>query len=350
MEIGILTWFCGMNYGAQAQAYALQNTLKQMGHTCKIIAYYPDNYKYKNLKMSLNIEPKWYKHPRQILYSLRRMIQFKKFIKMHPTTVRINNISQVDSLNLDLIIIGSDEVVNCIHPFHTDAYFGVNIKKIPIMYYAPSSGALDEKYVVNDSIKNSLLRFIALAGRDKHTCQFLYNNTGRTAIQVLDPTMLYDFCEFVTKTTFENYILLYSFSSMTDYQDEIMHYAKEEGKIVISVGRYYKWADISLPYASVPEWVSLFANASIVITDSFHGLVFSIKYNKEFVLLGRNDKMNKNNDLLNELNISRTYWAKEQDISQYLKDNKIDYDSVNYILHTRIQESLEYIKKNLEKI
>lgn len=350
MKIGILTWFCGINYGGQAQTYALAKILENAGHQCYEVAYYPQRYQYINAKMSLNIENGWYKHPKQVFSSLKRMYVLNKFVAMHAKTKRVANGEQIDKLDVDVLIIGSDEVVNCNHPFFSNIYLGVGITKKPVIFYAPSSGALDINHALAEIEKDALKRSIALSGRDKHTCDFLEKNSGRVVEQVLDPTILYDFKDLHVDISYKNYILLYSFDSLEKYRDQITDYANENKFMIVSVGRYYKWANISKPYASEEMWVSLFTKAELVITDSFHGLVFSIKNSKEVVLLGRGDKLNKNNDLLEELGITKRYLNSNENIEAYLEDNAIDYEKVNATLEEKKRMSLDYLKRNLEKI
>lgn len=348
MKIGILTWFFGMNYGAQAQTYALAHYLESEGHQCELIAYYIRNYRFKNIRMNLNIEEKWYINPRQIIYSFRRMKRFRDFVRTHRLSPKIKEASSIDKLDYDLILIGSDELINCIHPFHESIYFGVGIKNTPIAYYAPSSGALQTDYVLEENIRQSLSRFVSLSGRDAHACEFLGNNTDKPVSQVVDPTLLYDFSDLLTPISYENYILIYSFNSMDVYSDKIKEYAEEKNKKILALGRYCSWADKSFPYATESEWISLFYHAHTVITDSFHGLVFSIKYQKEFVLLGRGDKLNKNNDLLCELGINRGYYTANQSIDSYLKETAFDTGKVYETLAQKITLSKHYIKKTLE--
>lgn len=351
MKIGILTWFFGMNYGAQAQTYALAHHLEKKGHTCELIAYYGKNYRFKNLKMNLKIEEQWYKNPRQILFSFRRMKQFENFIKEHKTSPKIRQVSSIDKLNYDIILIGSDELINCIHPFHDSLYFGVGIERTPTAYYAPSSGALQTDYALSEEIQSSLSRFVALSGRDEHACQFLrYNTKEKRVCQVVDPTLLYDFSNLLIPLPYRDYVLIYSFDAMDAYAERIREYAKESNLQVLALGRFCSWADQSFPYANEREWLSLLANSHTVVTDSFHGLIFSVKFHKEFVLVGRDDKLNKNNDFLQELGISRRYLAQGQQIASYLNESIIDTDAVYKVLEQKIFESENYIDTILEKI
>lgn len=350
MKVGILTYYFGMNYGGQAQVYALSHFLKAQGHDCYIVAYCPDNYKIINLKMSLNIEPKWYMHPRQIWRSFKRMYNFSKFISKHKITKKIQSIEDIDKLGLDAIVIGSDEVVNCKHPLHTNVYLGVGIEKTPVVFYAPSSGALEVKHQLTEIEKKALERSVAVAGRDLYTCEFFKNNGCKDVEYVVDPTLLYNFTDLECDLKLRDYILLYSFEALDDYKDVIQNYAKENSLKIVSLGRYYKWADISMAYATENEWVTAYKYAHVVITDSFHGLMFTLKNKKDFVLLGRSDKLNKNNDVLERFKIKKDYYNGQGSIQQYLEKTKIDYVEVYKILEKEVEKSKDYLLRSLDKI
>ena len=167
---------------------------------------------------------------------------------------------------------------------------------------------------------------------------------------MLDPTLLYEFREFAGTIKVQDYILLYSFDTLEDYKEVIQTYARDHSLPILSVGRDYKWVDYSLSYAKESEWLSAFQNAGLVITDSFHGLVFSIKYHKQFVLLRRPDKYSKNESLLEELNIQTEYYTKENSIGTYLSQNKVNYSMVNELLQLKIKESSQYLLEGLNNI
>lgn len=350
MKIGILTWFFGMNYGAQAQLYAMTHFLESQGHEVCIIAFYAPKYRITNLKMTLNIERDWYLHPRQLYYSIRRMFRFHKWIKRLPLTRIINNPIDIDGLSLDAIIIGSDELINCRHPLHTSIYFSEGITQTPIIYYAPSSGALDVQYQLASSSKTALQNICCVSGRDSYTCAFLKNNGCTNVECVVDPTMLYHFKELKVTFPIQDYILLYSFEPLDKYKKEICEYAECHSLKILSVGRFYKWANCSLPYATETEWISSFCNASLVITDSFHGLIFAIKNNKDFVLLGRTDKLNKNNDILEKLHITKTYYTQKESLDEYLHKYPINYSNVDEMLEKEIEHSKNYLLRSLQKV
>lgn len=117
MNIGILTYAGGLNYGAQAQLYAMTNYLKEKGHNITVLMFKPKYYFVKNIKIALRVEPNWQRHPKHIMQSIKRMKAFNNWIKNIPNQIEVKDGKEVDGLDLDLVIAGSDEILNCKHPF-----------------------------------------------------------------------------------------------------------------------------------------------------------------------------------------------------------------------------------------
>ena len=350
MNVGILTYAGALNYGAQAQLYAMSNYLKEKGHNVTILMFKPHNYTIKNMKISLRVEPNWEKHPIHVIQSVKRMKGFYKWIKKIQNKVDVKNGSEIDDLLLDLVVVGSDEIVNCIHPFFDDIYMGKGIIKTPMIYYAPSAGALPYDYVLTHEQMMGLKRFMAYSTRDMVTKAFFENNISETVTMVLDPTFLWEFSEVQYKMNIKKkYILLYSFDSISELSKEIAEYANKYEYEIVSIAREYKWADINMPAASEEEWITCFRNCEVVITDSFHGLVFALKNKKKVVLISRGDKLNKNSGLLEFLGIQINYY-KNGAIDEYLKNEEIDYAKVCKEIEKRKNESEKYLSEAINNI
>ena len=114
------------------------------------------------------------------------------------------------------------------------------------------------------------------------------------------------------------------------------------------MGRFYPWADKSYDAASVYEWLGLMKSASFVFTDSFHGLCFSIKNHKQFIIVSRPDKKDKNQDLMDKAGIKRGFYEGKEAIEDYLMPD-IDYKEVHYNILKYKNASIEYLSDCLEK-
>lgn len=352
MKIGIITWFFGANYGAQAHSYALYNVLQNMGHTCEFIQYYPKSrfrIQLGNIIMVAG-HRQGLLHPVRTLKAaagLKRFEYLHRYYKMSP---RVHNGREIDDLGYDLVILGSDEVFKINHQFFNEVNYGVGINHTPKMTYAPCSGETNVQAGLSENIRKSLEEMVALSARDKYTAQLLKNNSGRNVKIVLDPTFLYDFSGIAERLPEDNYILIYAFSELDEYQERIREYADEYHLSIVSIGRQRRWADQSYALASVPQWIGAFERTSLVITDSFHGTIFAIKNKKEFVRTGFSPNKNKTASLLEEMQISRGYYNRDNQITDYLIEYPIDYEHVLKVVAQKKVFSLHYLTETVEKV
>jgi polysaccharide pyruvyl transferase WcaK-like protein len=350
VRIGILTWYYAANYGAQAHAHALQKIIKSMGHSCEMIRFYTPQMKKVDIKAVIAADPAWRRHPLRTLRSVRRIWRIRRFSTQLPQSPIVKDGAQIDALGYDLVILGSDEILNVLHPSHNPLYYGIGIKKTPKITYAPSSGQTDIETVLSDKARKSLASMVSLSARDKHTAQLLMNNCGRDIPIVADPTLLYDFSQVMAYLPEEKYLLVYSFGALEKHAIRIKEYARQRMLKIVSIGNVCNFADISYDIASVPEWMGAFYNASCVVTDSFHGTIFALKNQKEFVLIGRSDKTNKIMDFMDYLEIRRGFYSGNQSISQYLQTQPIDYNNITPVLERQKEFSIEYLQNAFSKI
>lgn len=343
-RIGIMTWYYGANYGALAQSIALYNAIKNQGYDCVFINYKPKNYlktlRYANL-------PK-----RRELYKLNRVINGIKKIKNLSTTKyfsvtsKVKSADDINSLGLDKIVFGSDAIFNIKHAMCDPLFYGVGITS-PKVTYSPSCEYLDPEYNLPDEYKHSLCEMDNISVRDVNTYNLVERNTGIKPQITLDPTFLYDFSGIGESVCKDKYMLMYSFSAWNEYSQEVTAYAKRNNLKIVCLGQKVNWADISIENATFEQWVEAFRKANIVMTDSFHGTIFSLKNNKQIILCGRNDKLSKINSLLAQLGASIEIYNGRM-IEDYLSHNIIDYDKTNGLMASEVDRSLNYLVNALK--
>lgn len=338
-KIGIMTWYYGANYGALAQSIALYNAIKNQGYDCAFINYKPKKYiktlRYANL-------PK-----RRELYRIDRVIDGLRKIKNLSTTSYftvtkpVKSVAGINGLGLDKIVFGSDAIFNIKHPMCESLFYGVGItcKKVT---YSPSCEYLDPEYVLPNEYKKSLCEMEKISVRDVNTYNLVEKNTGIKPQITLDPTFLYDFAGIGEDVCQDKYLLMYSFSAWNVYGSQISTYAKKNGLKIVCLGQRVKWADISIENATFEQWIGAFRKASIVMTDSFHGTVFSIKNGKQIILCGRKDKRAKIDSLLKQVGITIDVFEGEK-VEQYLEKNTIDYAEKQPVIDREIEESRKYL-------
>lgn len=347
MKIGILTYFYGANYGAKAQAYALQKTIQSLGHQCFMIDFRAEGYKKLNLSMNLNVKHMKF-HPFLLLHCLIRCHRFSKANSMYNLTPVITSAYEMEQLNLDYIVFGSDAIFNVCHKSFNDVYMGVGISKTKKVAYAPSCENLSPDYKLSNDCINSLKAFVKLSVRDINTQKLIYSNMGVKPQLVCDPTLLYGFNDISSTWNEKNYILAYTFSPWDEYYNQFREFARETGLKIISIGRSCKWSDKNYDMASFDEWICSFRNAEYVITDSFHGTVFAIKNSKQTIICSRNDKRDKIQSLISDAGTMNTFYTGEESVLEHLNHSHMNYKEISTRITELQKKSLAYLDDNLK--
>ena len=284
MKIGILTFHKTDNYGAMLQAYALSYYLKKLGHTVCFIDYCPA-YVYKKHFIKKTTIDKIKEYIKNLVcYNLKRIKneRFSKFVSSYMQTILISEVP-----NLDLVIIGSDQVWNTCLTNYDSYYMGQGIDCKKIVSYAVSCGNLSD---IDDRTsllyKNCLNKLDSISVREWSAKVILDNLLDKNCKQTLDPTLLVDnivFRKIHKKPEFGNYILIYDATNpdILNFAEKI---AKQNGKnvVAISCDIAMKNRDKLIQDASVEEFLGYIANADLIISTSFHGCALSLSYKKNF--------------------------------------------------------------------
>ena len=348
MKIGILTWYYAMNHGARAHTYALLYTLRKMGYEAEIIAYKPwHSYK--------DIEHYWFvtRNIPLMLEKIKYRLEFKLTEKDYKYMSRkVRSAKEIDNLGYDLIILGSDEIFNIKHLITSKdyTYFGVGIEKTPMVTYAVSCGQSEENIQWPSEVIDSVKRIKALSVRDINSQRIIEANTGRKADMVLDPTLLFDFSSLADKKwSYRDYILIYAFGFIDEYKEQIINYAQKNSKKIICVGNKYEWADVNIQYPSQYQWYAAFEQASLVITNSFHGTIFALKNKIPFVNIFMGDKVTKISNLLEQFGIlfDDRLLTSSRSIKECI-NSKLNFTNINLELNKNREMSLKWLRDKIE--
>lgn len=175
--------------------------------------------------------------------------------------------------------------------------------------------------------------------------------TGNQPLLNLDPVLITDiksFCKPI-RAIDKPYLLVYGYTNRIIAPKEvkaIQAYAKENNLVTVSVGVHQYWTDIQLNAAPF-ELLSYFKYASCVVTDTFHGTIFSVKFNRPFCSLVRESNKNKLADLLGRLNLEKQIVTDANEIKKKI-DTKINYESVNCLLDAEREKSILYLSEELK--
>jgi len=344
MKIGLLTYHHSVNYGAILQSYATAKTLKDLGHEVEFI----------NIHQSERLGPIWW------AYIFRTMSVHRFIEKYYPQeTQHIASIDQLKAMSLeyDCLVVGSDQTWNpLISKDWYEAYFlnfgGGDVKRIS---YASSFGFSEWPAEIN-SLKKTILdclsRFNAISIRETSGVQLLKKEFCIEAQIVVDPTMLLTSYNDITgPITSNNKFYCYILNRTAEQLDFARKLGKEIGKKPVFLNNIMPVSGFTYMYPpSVKKWIQCIGGAECMVTDSFHGVVFSILYNRNFIVLTPNTKqVARLYDLMKILGLEDRFFTNPQMAwESKVWQKNVDWDAVNKKIKYLRNKSLDFLKNNLE--
>lgn len=380
-KVGIITILKCNNFGAELQAYATQKKLRLMEYDAEIIdmLYYkhPD---FKKTKLSIPFVKQTMKEKvtefvkfsilNPIIYNIiplfskKMRIRNKKFDNFHKENTKLSKTYRtVDSLynkcdDYDAYIVGSDQVWNPGTGMNIEPYFlSFTPKGKKRISYASSFGVtrIPTQYV--DKFKKLLNGLDFISVREEAGVKIVEEVARRKAELVLDPTLLLDKeewkkCSSGYNPNNEGYVLIYEVHPSEKIQQLALDYAQKNNLPVYRVGvrGMFNWETkgiTNLVDIGPADFVSLFENACIVFTNSFHGTAFSVNLGKEFyTVLSRAGKKNSRmTSLLSILNLDSRIIYQEDD--KKISYEKYDVSKVQELLKSEREKSIDYLKTAL---
>lgn len=339
MKIFIVTIYNSLNAGAYLQAYALSAFLKRLGfEACFLKTKARKPFLRSMVSIMRSVMRFRFK---EACFQLTKLWNFWKAVRRF-TTCSLSATSE-----RDVFVFGSDEIWNISRKDIRDypVLYGEGIPRGYWASYAPTINNTSlEDLKANRGFVESLNKFDKISVRDKHSQDCLSVVTKKDVSLVLDPTFLLkreDYSQVECAGPKGDYILVYGYRSRFGQEAVglITSFARAKGLRLISIGDRFDWADINVP-ASPFEFLSYFRDARYVITNTYHGTIFSIIYNKSFVTFTANEI--KTNDLLKRLGLESRIYDGTVDIDD-LAGQEIDYDMVNIKLRDEINSSVDYI-------
>ncbi len=361
MKIGILTMQRVINYGSFLQAFALKAILEDMGHECSFIDIEPGKKIIKNYKKT-NIITIFTFIAKRLDKNFLNRIKHQFFIKARKKRYH-NEFFPILGLNkepnykssYDAIVIGSDEVFNCTQNVSwgfAKTLLGEGLDSELIITYAASCGHTTlenlEEYNIYKEAKVAMSNLKVISVRDSNTKQFANRLTDKVIYEHLDPTLLYDFKPLLPDLVFKKrYLLVYSYDGRLNDKEtitKIKEFAEKEKMNVICIG-YQSWCNKNI-LCNPFELLSYFMGADYIVTDTFHGTVFSIKYNKQFATIVRDSNKQKVLDILNRFNLNKRLVSSLSSIEQILL-TPIYYNDICKIIERQKELTYKYFEENL---
>lgn len=337
MKVGILTFHDAHNYGAVLQAYALKKYIQSLGHDARIINYHhetiPDGFPKEDNE--------------------RRWEKFNKFIKKlidYDTQTYITE-EELEKLDIDVWICGSDQIWNTeiTRGFNRGFFldFGTKGKKIS---YAVSMGIPCLPTEHEENFKKSINKLHKISVREESLKQYTEQFTDKEVVRTLDPTLLLDeedYEDLLLKNEHGDYILIYALGPDERLTKIAQKIAKEKNAKIIELNdnRKEEYFCEQVSEASPEEFLTLIKNAKAVITNSFHGTIFSIIFRKEFYTITR---LNRNSRMENILEIVDMKDRLIHDLKELENVKEQDFEKAYERLEVEKEKSKEFLKKALE--
>lgn len=367
MKIAIITWCNYHNYGTYLQAYALQTFLRKYNYEVCIL----DDYQY-SVKLPSFVKTKI------LIKKLIKLVFFHSSLKddkldrssdalyelFKQKFLNIDsNVKQLEQLDghYDAYVCGSDQIWNpggferVGHEFYF-ASFGNK----PKIAYAPSIGVKEIPNKDKEHFSKLISDFAFLSTREQYASNVLKELCGKSIETVVDPTLLLsrqDWYQLVPPCErAQPYIFVYLLTYNQAYIDRVYEYSARYNLKI----RMVKPCGINIPIAGVEpagplEFLRLISNASVVMTDSFHAVLFSIIYRKQFVVFKRfkdTNKASQNSRIENLLSMIKRLdcFIDEDKLRQVDEVKNFDFDEIDKNLAPFVNMSKDYLLNALNVV
>ncbi len=363
-KVGILSMQRIANYGSYMQAFGLKKIVESFDCEVMFVDYrigkpVIQGKSMGKIKKLINL----FKQPGKISHKLG-YLKFKKSYRNYLIDINIDE-NYLYNPKLDLLIVGSDEVFNCIQANVNVGYsldlFGKDSNADKKISYAASFGntTYDKicKYGKKEELKKYLSQFDDISVRDENSYNVVKSLCDISSSINIDPVLLYSFKKEISsmneRPIKDKYIIVYGYTGRFSKEENkiIKDYAKRNKFKVISLGGVQKCADYYINCPPV-EVLKYFKFAEGVFTDTFHGTIFSVICKNKFITIVRKSKNEsygneeKLSYLLKTLSLNKMIYYNLKDFIDF---DSIDYHEVDNILDVERTKALNYLRRNIIK-
>lgn len=368
MRIGLLSYHNSVNYGAVLQIYALKRTLEKLGANVSVIDYRSISSEYSSFLLSKAIKdiglPRALAKYLYYIIFARKTIEVKKekfteFININFNLTRHfkSVVEFVSENDFDIVICGSDQIWNpeITNGFDKMMFCDFYNHKTQKYSYAASVG--DVEIIGTKEMKKEFFKLIknfnGITVREKELADFISQNSDINPLVTLDPTLLLNATEYRVienvKKPVEKYVLVYQLSRYPRSIEVAQLLAREKNLKIKEIvnNPYILHKDKSMLFTESPsEFLNLVRNAEYVITNSFHGTIFSIIFKKNFYTILSRTRTSRITNLLNTLDINNRLIY--ENVDTFTRDS-INYDKVDVILAQEREKSINYLKSIVKR-
>lgn len=366
--------YTGFNYGTSLQALAMKMMVEKCGYNPEIVSYKSSISKGRDIRISKMVKMFFRTIFRPSLFkktfltytnSIGKNIDAETKEKFHQYTKNYINPffysnSQLKRKAKDAFacVCGSAQIWNTEAVYVSPLFYLRYAPENNRIAYAPSMG---KEYVPNYN-KRLLKKYIEeipyVSVRESQGAKVIKDLCSRDVPVVLDPTLLFsyeDWQRYSNKTSLEDYVLVYFLDEPSQKTIDLinkMYPNKKKVTILYDLEIYNKLENRVHFVAGPSEFLDLINRAEFIFTDSFHGLVFSVNFNKKFYIFDRNygvasPQKSRISSIIDLIGLKDAYIKTDTD---EIVDWKYDYEKINVILKDLRESSFEFFNKSLEAI
>lgn len=379
-KVAIITLNGYFNYGNRLQNYALQEVIKELGYDVETILHHetPKLLKEKKIKRNARriynlrtltipqIKKKIqnrFKEKNIITLRQERIVEFKNFTENYisetPFIISSHNLPDNLAEQYDFFVVGSDQIWNPNYQYHEDVTPAIEYitfaPKEKRLSYAASFGvsSIPQKYL--QRVKQGLEGMSSILVRERAGVDLVKDLTGRDAELVLDPTMLLTKDKWLSIAEANNYkpkkkyILTYFLGELSS---ETLKYIQQVSNLHnLEIIHLEDISNLELYKANPSHFIDFINSATIFLTDSFHGVVFSILLETPFVVFKRKENGPSMYSRIETL--LKTFELKSRQVddidfnSTYLLN--MDFENIRQTLSVEREKSLTIFRDSFKK-
>ena len=354
-KIGIITIVDNNNYGNRLQNYAVHKVYGELGYSCETLQL---NQRKESKKYLFRAWKMFYKPIEKQLkrdkLEKQRFEKFKNFtMKYVPTKEKFfwnNKIKE----EYDYFSVGSDQIWNSYLDFGYLTEFLSFARPEQRLTFSPSFGTDNIKQSKIENFRKGLSGFNNISVRESAGAKIVKELTGKNASVLIDPTMMLDAKDWLQIAKkpknidfTKSYILTYFLGGRTKkIEEDLNKYSKKEN---MNVYHLLDKEQEELFVADPSEFIYLVSKAKMIMTDSFHACVFSLLFNKAFLVYDRSgaveNMMSRIETLLEKFNLQRKYVNSGIENDPFENDYKLSYK----ILENERRNVIDFLQKSLKK-
>ena len=370
MRIAILTQPLYDNFGGILQCYALQTVLKSQGHKVDVLGEDIQKLGFRDrisicvkriIKFILRIDKDFYGCQTADEAVARNT---RSFVSKHIRVRRVRDLNKVKEGEYDALVVGSDQVwrkeYNTFHPLEMSFLdFAKNWNVIRVAY-AASFGTDIWDYTPEETEKCRTLLglFQAVSVRETSGIELCRRHLDSDAVRMPDPTLLLPkehylkFAEDIPNAGHEGGLFVYLLDDKEDKRTFVKKFAEKTGLNPFMENNPDR-RDLSKPVSDriqypVERWLSGFRDAKFVITDSFHGCVFSILFNRPFLVIRNNGRGGSRFESLLDVFGLSDCLVSENDILDFRYETvEFDWKKINAVLDRERQSAHDFLCRHI---